>query len=190
MTEPSTRADAQTRNRDLTTRDHLLHGERERLEQSKLLELVGSICSDINVRAGELVVESQSYLPPQAILRSFVFVNGNAEYVMQIELLKSEPVATFLTRRWRDLSRNLCVRLLYRLGVLEPFSIRFKFACPVDEDRLTREEKEKWFGYLLSGLKHKSKPDRRSGPGLTLQPSNGDSQEANLAGVKTITTQF
>jgi hypothetical protein len=79
MTERCTRANPWTRNRNPTNRDHLLHAERERLEQLKLIELVGSICSDINVGAGELVVESQSYLPPQAILRSFVLVNGNAE---------------------------------------------------------------------------------------------------------------
>jgi hypothetical protein len=175
MTERCTRANPWTRNRNPTNRDHLLHGERERLEQSKLIELFGSICSDINVGAGELVVESQSYLPPQAILRSFVLVNGNAEYVMQIEVLKSGPIVTFLARQWRDSSRNLYVRLLYRPGMLEPFSIRFKFACSVDEDKLTREEAEKWFRYLLSGLKDKSKPDKQSGPDLRLQLSNVDS---------------
>jgi hypothetical protein len=179
----SSRAKTSTRQPNLADQDHSLRESeaRERLEQSKLIEFVELICSDINVRANELVVESQSYLPPQGILRSFVFVSGNAEYVMQIRLRMSRPVVSFFARKWRDSSPNPCVRLLYRLGALGPVRMRFKFTCSIDQERLTRDEVERWFGYLLSGLGHKFRPNKPSGSGLRSSPSELALQKADLA---------
>jgi hypothetical protein len=74
----------------------------------------------------------------------------------------------------------------YRLGVLEPFSARLKFACSVDEDRLTPEEIEKWFRYLLSGFRYRLKPNEQAGPGSRLYPSNLDSRKTGQAVIKTI----
>jgi hypothetical protein len=172
--------------RAMTDQHHALPRSeaRERLEQSKLIELAGAICSDINVRAGELIVESQSYLPPQAILRSFVFVSGSAEHVMRIKLGISGPVVSFFTRKWRDSSPNPCVRLLYRLGALESVRVRFKFTRSIDEDRLTREEMETWFRYLLSGLRPKFRPSKRSGFGPRSDPSERAAQKTDLAALK------
>jgi hypothetical protein len=187
MPNRSMRAKTYTRHPNLANQNHSLQPseERQRLEQSKLMEVAESVCSDLNSRAGELIVESQSYLPPQEILRSFVFVNGNADYVMQIELRMSGPIVTFFARRWRDSSRNPCVRLLYRLGALEAVSMRFKFACSVDEGRVTKAEIEKWFRYLLSGLRHKFRPDKLSGLGTGLNAFDLDSRRTDLAVGKT-----
>jgi hypothetical protein len=186
MPKRSSRAKTSARRPNLTDQHHALPRPevRERLEQSKLIEWAGAICSDINVQAGELIVESQSYLPPQAILRSFVLVRGNAEYVMQIKLGISGPVVSFFTRKWRDSSPNLCVRLLYRLGALESVRLRFKFTRSIDEDRSTQEEMETWFRYLLSGLRPKFRPNKRSGFGPRSNPSERAAQETDLAALK------
>ena len=147
--------------------------------------MLNSFVQKSNVGAGELRVESQSYLPPKRILRRFVCGAGDADYVMQIELRLSEPIVTFYIRKWRDSSRNLCVRLLYRLGALQPVGVRFKFACAVDENYLTREEVANWFHYLLSGLSGRLKPSKPTGFGPGLNRSKLDSQKSNRAVVNT-----
>jgi hypothetical protein len=187
MAERSSGAKARLRNRNSTGQD-IPPGRsqaRERIEQSKLIELVESICSEINMEAGELRVESLSYLPPQAILRSFVVVSGNADYEKQIELRSLEPVVTFLARKWRDSSRNPCVVLLCWLGALKPAGVRREFACAVDENGLTRDDVEKWFRYLLSGLGRKFRPPKRTASGPGVNPFRADWQKTDRAVVKT-----
>jgi hypothetical protein len=136
--------------------------QREKLEESALIGLVSLVCSEINTRAGNLLVEAQSYLPPQALVRSFLFVNGPSEYVMQIAVCGSRSMLTFIERNWRDLSRNRLVRTLYELGALQPLRARTRFSCLIDEPSLTRAEVEKWFSYLLSGLQSKFEPNDRA----------------------------
>jgi hypothetical protein len=138
------------------------------------------ILSKINMGAGELRVESLSYLPPHAILRSFVVVSGNADYVMQIEFQSLEPGVTFLARKWRDSSPNLLW-----LGALKPAGVRCKFARSVDGSCLTRDEVEKWFRYLLSGLRRKFRPPKRTGFGRGVNPFRADWQETDRTVVKT-----
>ncbi len=41
----------------------------------------------INTEAGTLVVDVQSYLSPEVIVRSFIFKKGEDEYVMQVEVV-------------------------------------------------------------------------------------------------------
>jgi hypothetical protein len=137
--------------------------DRERVEPSTLIELAALVCSEINARAGTLVIEGQSYLPPQTLMRSFVFINGTSEYEMQIGVLGRTPVLTFLERHWRDLSRNPFIRVLYDLGALQALVVRTRFCCLINAQRVTREEVEKWFSYLLSGLRSDSEPRSRSG---------------------------
>jgi len=44
---------------------------REQLDRSELLATMGRIADTVNFKAGELLIDVQSYLPPEALVRSF-----------------------------------------------------------------------------------------------------------------------
>jgi hypothetical protein len=54
---------------------------RAQLEKSELLENMQRISDLVNTEAGTLVIDVQSYLSPEVIVRSFTFKKGQDEYV-------------------------------------------------------------------------------------------------------------
>jgi hypothetical protein len=144
----------------LTRKDngHLAAQTRSRLEQSKLLELIDGTCAAFNREAGTAVIEGHAYLPPEAIMRSFVFVKGQTEFVMRIDLWRNKPTLVFLVRKWRDTSSNALVRWFWRVAHGDPLSVDIKLTAEVQEETISEREVEKWFFYLLSGLNHSYMP--------------------------------
>jgi hypothetical protein len=140
---------------------------RQRLEESRLLKIMRDICAAINRAAGSVTVDEHHYLPPEPVVSSFIFTQGQTEYVMRLELWGPRPSLLFVIRRWRDSSQNRLLRLLYRLLEAEPLSIDVKFTCEIREEEVSEEEIERCFLYLLSGLSRSYIPSFQSCNGGT-----------------------
>jgi hypothetical protein len=127
---------------------------REKIEKSELLRRMQEVCDEINKKAGTLVIDSHSYLPPQPILRAFIVTKGSRDYVMQISLSHSEPRLVFLRQSWRNNAFVCWVRELLRIPLKPRISLERRFQ-PED---VTRSDVESWFAYLVSGLKRRLTP--------------------------------
>jgi hypothetical protein len=154
--------------RHLTRKDngHLVAQTRCRFEQSRLLEMIDGACAAFNREAGTAVVEGHAYLPPEAMVRSFVFVEGQKEYVMRLDLWGTKPALVFLVRKWRDTSSNRLLRWIYRLAETDPLAVKIKFVGEIQEETVSEQEVQRWFFYLLSGLSRSYVPALKPLKGL------------------------
>lgn len=125
---------------------------REQLEKSDFLESLEQVSAEINARAGKLVVEVQSYMPPEPLVRSFTFKKGDADYVMQVELWEAYPTLVFLTRQWRGILPFRYFGWLLRLFGSDGLVVHVNLRATFPPQDVTREDIEKWLMYLLSGF--------------------------------------
>lgn len=145
---------------------HLVHKDdasflddaRKQLEKSQLMEFMESICAEINREAGMMLVERQSYLPPEALVRSFTFTKGREEFVMQVEVWGPKPTLVFFRRMWREIPSNVLLRWVYDAARVESVVTEIKFASQIEHLNVATSEVERWFFYLLSGLRRAFAP--------------------------------
>jgi len=150
--------------RHITQKNHgfPLNQMRERLGKSQLLKTMQETCLAINTEAGTVILDEHYYLPPEPVVSSFVFTNGQTEYVMRLELWGARPSLVFVTRRWRDGSLNRFLRWVHWLVDLEPLSINVKLTCELQEEGLSDDEIKRCFFYLLSGFSSSYTPSFRA----------------------------
>jgi hypothetical protein len=125
---------------------------REQLDQSRLLSTMEQLSSEINLKADKLVIEVQSFLPPEPVVRSFTFQRGNQEFVMQVEIWDTKPTLVFLVRKWQGAFFRRYFGWIYRFLGLDGFVVEVKFSALFDAADVSEVDEEKWFIYLLSGL--------------------------------------
>jgi hypothetical protein len=128
------------------------------VERSRFVEILDEVCLQINYTAGTTMVEKRSYPPPEALIRSFICADGKCEYGMQIEVWGQGVALSFYAQKWRGAARRPLVRWLCRFVNIEPAIVNFKTIRLIEHQRLTREQIENWFHYLLSGLSHEFIP--------------------------------
>jgi hypothetical protein len=131
---------------------------REQLERSGLLKTAQDVCDSINKKAGGLVIDSHSYLPPQPIVCAFIVANGDIEYVMQISVRHSKALLVFLKRKWRDGPSYDLVRWLSGLFRRSNAGPRIRLEREILAEAVSSTEIESWFAYLVSGLKRRLSP--------------------------------
>jgi len=143
----------------LTRRDEVATSEayRVRLEKSGLLEMMQRISSLINVQAGMLLIDVQSYLPPQVIVRSFTFRKGHDEHVMQVELVGAKTSVVFFAQERQSAFSRFTAWMCALFGV-EKAEVDIRLAFEIQPDEVTQSDVEKWFVYLLWGLKRAFMP--------------------------------
>jgi hypothetical protein len=125
---------------------------RERVEKSGLLELMQETCGAINKLARGTIVDAHSFLPPEPILRCFIFVEDGAEFLMRLEMQGTIPTLVFSERKWRDTVTNDFVRWAHRLAEIEPITVNVKLVHEFQDLRASAEQVRQWFMYLISGL--------------------------------------
>jgi hypothetical protein len=127
---------------------------RERLRKSQLLQTMQDVCAAINRETGRVIVEEHHYLPPEPVVSSFTFVKGETEYLMRLELWGTSPALVFISRKWRDFSTKIdFFRWIYRITELEPVTMSVRFSCQLEKEEVSEQEVQRWFVYLLSGLR-------------------------------------
>jgi hypothetical protein len=131
---------------------------REQLDTSALVSSMEQLSSELNREADRLVVEVQSYLPPEPVVRSFTFQRGHEEFVMQVEIWDTKPTLVFLVRKWRGALFRHYFGWIYRTLGLDGFVVEVKFSALFDVADVGEIEQEKWFVYLLSGLDGRYRP--------------------------------
>jgi len=146
-----------------TRRDEVATSDafRVRLEESKLLEMMQGISGLINAQAGALVIDAQSYLPPGVIVRSFTLRKGHDEHVMQVELVGTKTTVVFFTQERLSAFSRLAASMYALFGV-EKAEVDIRLAFEIRPDEATERDVEKWFVYLLSGLKQAFMPPEPS----------------------------
>ena len=125
---------------------------REQLDQSELLATMGRVADAVNAKAGELLIDVQSYLPPEALVRSFCFHRQGQDYVLQLESWGSHPTVVFLTRRWRSLLFPNFLTWFYHLLRVEECVVDVRYSSSFRAERITEVDVEKWFTFLISGF--------------------------------------
>jgi hypothetical protein len=133
---------------------------RKQLDQSELLMTMGRVADAVNQTAGDLLIDVQSYLPPEALVRSFCFRKDDQDYVLQLESWGPQPTVVFLIRKWRSLLFFNSLNWIYRLLRVEEHVIDVKYRSLFRAERVTEADIEKWFTYLISGF------DRAFAPSL------------------------
>jgi hypothetical protein len=116
------------------------------------------VCDNINKKAGGLVIDSHSYLPPQPIVCAFIVANGNIDYVMQISVRHSKPLLVFLKRKWRDGPSYDVVSWVSSLFRRSNAGPRIRLEREIVPEAVSSSEIENWFAFLVSGLKRRFSP--------------------------------
>lgn len=152
---------------------------REGLARSELLTMMDRIADMVNAKAGELLIDAQSYLAPEALVRSFSFRKADTEYVLQLESWGSEPTLVFLVRRWRGRLFLTWLGWIYRLFGADECVIDVKIRSQFRPNDVTEADVERWFTYLISGFDRAflpSVPDTRVAESRSLaeQPEMAD----------------
>jgi hypothetical protein len=140
--------------RSLITRDDYQRMEwaRKRVEASGIVSLMMETCTTINKIAGENIVDVHTFLPPEPILCCFIYVEGGTEYFMRLELQGAILTLNFAERNCRDTVSNDFVRWVHRLADVEPVSINVRLIHEFRDIRVSVEQVQEWFKYLISGL--------------------------------------
>lgn len=125
---------------------------REQLDQSDLLTTMERIADTVNEKARELLIDVQSYLPPEALVRSFSFHKGDQDYVLQLESWGPTPTMVFLRRKWRDPRLLKSFGWIYRLFGVEEYVIEVSYSSLFRAEQVTEVDVERWFTYLISGF--------------------------------------
>lgn len=125
---------------------------RERLARSELLTVMDRIADTVNAKAGDLLIDAQSYLPPEVLVRSFSFRKGETEYLLQLESWGSDPTLVFLARYCRGPTFMAWCGWIYRLFGADEYVIEVKFRSQFRMDDVTEADVERWFTYLISGF--------------------------------------
>ena len=125
---------------------------REQLDPSELLTTMGRIADAVNTKAGELLIDVQSYLPPEALVCSFCFHRQGQDYVLQLESWGPHPTVVFLTRRWRSLLYPNSLAWFYHLLGVEECVVDVRYSSSFRAERITEVDVEKWFTFLISGF--------------------------------------
>lgn len=150
---------------------------RERLAQSELLTTMDRIADEVNAKAGDLLIDAQSYLPPEALVRSFSFRKAGTEYILQLESWGSDPTLVFLTRYCQG---TLFVRWfgwIYRLFGSDEYVIDVKFRSQFRMEDVTEVDVERWFTYLISGFDRAFVP---SLPDATVAEPHGAARQTEM----------
>jgi len=125
---------------------------REQLVNSELLVMMERIADEVNTRARGLVIDVQTYLAPEPLVRSFSFKKGDKDFALQLESWGPSPAVAFIMRQWRGpLLLGPFGWILRLLGVQE-YVMNIKYRSPVAVQHVTEAEVEKWFTYLISGF--------------------------------------
>lgn len=125
---------------------------REQLDKSDLLVMMERLAAEVNESARGLVIDVQSYLPPEPLVRSFSFQKGDKDYTLQLESWGPNPEVTFIMRQWRGpLLLSTFGWILRLLGVQE-YVMAVKFRSPINAEEVTDADVEEWFMYLISGF--------------------------------------
>ena len=125
---------------------------REQLNQSELLTTMQRIAGTVNDKAGELLIDVQSYLPPEALVLSFTFHRNGRDYVLQLESWGPRPTVVFLTQKWRGPVLLNSFGWIYRLFGLEEYVIEVKYRSLFRAEQVSEADVERWFAYLISAF--------------------------------------
>jgi hypothetical protein len=125
---------------------------REQLDQSELLTTMGRIAEAVNEKAGDLLIDVQSYLPPEALVRSFCFHKDGQDYILQLESWGPAPTLVFLKRKWRGPLLLNSFGWLYSLLGIEEYVIDVGYSSLFRMELITELDVENWFTYLISGF--------------------------------------
>jgi hypothetical protein len=126
---------------------------RKQIEESVFVRNLEQTARAINKAAGSLLVDTQSYLWPEPLIRTFGVQKNREEHVMQLVLTNGQLVLAFLSHRPRGtvLSRYLPWVFAHWLGLHE-VDVIVKCSGAVAAEAVTTGQIESWFVYLLSGL--------------------------------------
>jgi hypothetical protein len=125
---------------------------REQLNQSELLTTMKHVAGTVNDKAGELLIDVQSYLPPEALVLSFTFHREGQDYVLQLESWGPRPTVVFLTRKWRSRVLVSSFGWICRLFGVEEYVIDVKYSSLFRAEQVTEADVERWFTYLISAF--------------------------------------
>jgi|HubBroStandDraft_4_1064222.scaffolds.fasta_scaffold21891_2 hypothetical protein len=125
---------------------------RDQLNQSELMVTMDRVADAVNEKAGGLLIDVQSYLPPEALVRSFCFRKDDRDYLLQLESWGPKPTVVFLTRKWRSLLFSNSLGWIYRLLRVEEYVIDVKYSSLFRAEQIAEADVEKWFTYLISGF--------------------------------------
>jgi len=131
---------------------------RSHLERSPVLDKLRETAAEINRKVDSVVIEVHTYLPPEPMVSSFTYTDGNVEYIMQLEVCGSKPSLVFVIRKWRTGFSARIVDWTYSLFDADMSSIQIKAVAAIDPEALTKEDAESCFIYLLSGMRRSDFP--------------------------------
>ena len=130
------------------------------LDRSGLAERMCGTCDAMNVRSAQVLIYREVFPQPHPIVRRYILEHEEDRQIIAMELtiLLEGPVLVF--------SRNTTtqrVKSIRRYRGYERRNVMCKIA--IDPEKISDDDLQQWFIYLLSGLQHSLKPQGR-GPSL------------------------
>jgi hypothetical protein len=150
---------------------------RREIEESVFVRDLERTARTINKAAGSLLIDVQSYLWPEPLIRTFCVEKDREEYMMHVALRNGQLALSFLSHRKRGtvLSRYLPWVFAHWLGLHE-VEVIVKSSLMVNRDAVSTGQMESWFVYLLSGF------DAALAPGMDLtQPAAKSAQSSGVS---------
>jgi hypothetical protein len=127
------------------------------IARSPLLERMNAICNAINLQAGQGIIYAEAFVQPHPMFCRYIFDKEGIEFSMALVIQFEGPTVILSSTK-----SNLWVRSIERYRWSGIFN-RSNVACKlvIDPATVSDADLQQWFTYLLSGLQHSHKPDRR-----------------------------
>ena len=124
------------------------------IDRASLLERVCDVCQEINSGAREGVVYGRMFARPYPMAFRVGFVRGDTEFLMSLAMLDEIPTLVFSWRREYQWKKSLLPWLRHSAARKE-YPV---FEREIDPSSVSDAEIQRWFTYLLSGLRRRFKP--------------------------------
>jgi hypothetical protein len=128
---------------------------RSMVDRARLVERMNATCDAINSQAGRTLIYYEELFQPNELARRYVFDRDNIEFRMSLAILSKGPTVIFSTLKTNYWGKWINRRIRYSSD-----EVRESVVCEVliNPETVNDAELERWFTYLLSGLRYSFKP--------------------------------
>ena len=147
------------------------------IDRTSLLERIYGTCHAINSCAQDGLLYGQMFARPHAIAFRVGFVRGDVEYLMSLAMWGGRPTLLFSSRKDYQWKKGVLPFFRHSVNRRENYICRRE----INPATVSDGEIQKWFIYLLSGLKRSFRPSENPSPQQIVDLSTAYSSQGTMS---------
>ncbi|MGO8814365.1 MAG: hypothetical protein ACLQVG_06805 [Terriglobia bacterium] len=147
------------------------------IDRTSLIERVYGACQAINSCAQNGLLYGKMFARPHAIAFRVGFVRGDIEYLMSLTMSGGRPTLLFSSRKEYQWKKSVLPFFRHSMNRRESFICR----RGINPATVSDGEIQKWFIYLLSGLKRSFRPKENPSPQQIIDLSRAYSSQGTMS---------